>query len=159
FARPTEQTAPTLIDDGRTLITEGAGPAGIEFVERAMRVSTDDESLAPALIDIAWQLYERGEFVFASRYVRIAGQSDSPALAVRARTLGIRIDFSQRQTLPSHLINSWSKRERAEAPAEVALLQLTLSMCRCERGEYAEAEELLREARGAVDHLSEDGRR
>ncbi len=159
FARPTEQTAPTLIDDGRTLITEGTGPAGIEFVERAMRVSTDDESLAPALIDIAWQLYERGEFVFASRYVRIAGQSDSPALAVRARTLGIRIAFAQRQTLPSHLINSWSKRERSEAPAEVARLQLTLSMCRCERGEYAEAEELLREAREAVDHLGEDGHR
>ncbi len=159
FARPTEQTAPTLIDDGRTLITEGTGPAGIEFVERAMRVSTDDESLAPALIDIAWRLYERGEFVFASRYVRIAGQSDSPALAVRARTLGIRIAFAQRQTPPSHLINSWSKRERSEAPAEVARLQLTLSMCRRERGEYAEAEEAAREAREAVDHLGEDGHR
>ncbi|MFF8893523.1 helix-turn-helix transcriptional regulator [Brevibacterium casei] len=159
FARPTEQTARALSDDGRTLIAEGSIAAGIEFVERAMRVSTDDESLAPALIDIARQLYERGEFVFASRYVRIAGQSGHPALAVRARTLGIRIAFVQRQTLPSHLINTWSKRERAEAPADVALLQLTLSMCRCERGEYAEAEELLREARGADDHLDEDGRR
>lgn len=158
FSRPTEQSAPTLIDDSRSFIRQGASEAGIEFVERAMRVSSEDEALATGLLDVAQMLYERGEFVFASRYVRILARSSRRSLAVRARTLDIQITFAQRQTLPSHLLNSWTRAELAEVPADVARLQLILSICRSERGEYAEADELLRAAQGASDHLGEPER-
>lgn len=158
FTQPTDDSAPLLIADALTLIDRGEGSAGIEFVERAMRVSASEDILAAALLDVAELLCQRGDFVFASRCVRMAARSGRASIAVRARTIDIRIAFAERQTLPSHLINSWSKRELAEAPADVARLQLSLSILRCERGEYAEAEELLREARKVTDRLGEPER-
>ena len=158
FSRTTEQSAPTLIDDSRSFIRRGASEAGIEFAERAIRVNAEDEALATGLLDVAQMLYERGEFVFASRYVRISARSSRRSLAVRARILDIRITFAQRQTLPSHLLNSWTRAELTDVPADVARLQLILSIYRSERGEYAEADELLRAAQGASDHLGEPER-
>ncbi len=155
FSRPTEDSAPTLIADARLLIREGMTADGIEFVERAIRVSTDDEALAADLLAVARDLYDRGEFVFASRYGHLAARSRQPSLAVRARTLDVEITFTRRQTLPPHLVNSWSKQELRDAPADVARLQLLLSIGRCDRGEYAEAEELLTAARDAGDHLGD----
>src|SRR5699024_6513694 len=67
--------------------------------------------------------------------------------------LDVRNEFGRTPTLPSSLLMPRSRREAAEAPAEDARLQLTLALCRCERGEDADAEglvELAEAAQGSV---------
>lgn len=159
FTQPTGQSAPELIDDGVRLIRRGVVEAGIEFIERALRIGGDAEAAAPGLIAAAEALGDRGEFVFAGRYARTAAGAGATPIMVRARTLEVRMTFARTQALPSHLLRSWSRRELAEAPAEVVRLQIALCLYRVERGERAEAEELLAVARTAANHLSEGDRR
>src|SRR5699024_7415062 len=79
----------------------------------------------------------------------LASRSAHPAIPGRARALDVRNESVRTQTLPASLLMPWSRREAAEAPAEVARLQLTLALCHCERGEYADAQELVELAEAA----------
>src|SRR5699024_1945605 len=69
-----------------------------------------------------------------------------------------RNEFVKTQTLPSSLLMPWNRREAAEAPAKVARLQLTLALSHSERGEHAEAEQLVELAEAAQDSFSDSER-
>ena len=162
FVDPSEETATQLITHARGLIDMGLLSSGIDFTERAIRVSNDPEELRSPLLSIAESLSDHGQFVFSRRYVRIAARSTRTAVVVRARVLEVRNVFLETQMLPSSLFTSWSRDETAQVPAEVARMQLTLAICHCERGEYAQARELLQLAeataesfRGRERHLAQ----
>ncbi|QUL79180.1 LuxR C-terminal-related transcriptional regulator [Brevibacterium sp. SMBL_HHYL_HB1] len=158
FVAPDEETPELLTAHATGLIRQGFVACGIEFVERALKVSAAPERLHERILDVAEALADRGQFVFARRYSTLASRSSHPGIAVRARTLDVRNEFVRTQTLPSSLLMPWSRREAAEAPAEVARLQLTLALCHCERGEYADAQELVELAEAAQDSFH-DGER
>lgn len=159
FVDPSEETATHLIAHALGLVGRGLLAGGIEFTERAIRVCSDLEDLRGQLLDIAESLSDHGQFVFSRRYVRIAARSSRAAVVVRARSLEVRLDFLETQTLPSSLFTSWSRYEAAQAPAEVARLQLTLAICHCERSEYAQARELLHLAEAAEEFFRDSERR
>lgn len=159
FVDPGEETATHLVAHALGLVERGFLAGGIEFTERAIRVCNDLEDLRGQLLDIAESLSDHGQFVFSRRYLRIAAGSGSAAVVVRARTLEIRLNFLETQTLPSSLFTSWSRYESEQAPAEVAHLQLTLAICHCERSEYTRARELLRLAEAVDDSHRESERR
>lgn len=154
FTRVDDDTAGALAEYGLSLVERGLVDAGIEFVERAITVSADVSALAGCLTGIAEALFERSDVVFASRYVRFSRESSDPAISVRARTLGIRIGFVQAQTLPTRLINSWTRVELTTAPCEVARLQLVLGQLHCDRGEITDARELWDAAQHLEEHFS-----
>lgn len=158
FVDPGEETAALLAVHAIGLVRRGLIAGGIEFTERAIRVCNDLEELRGHLLEIAESLSDHGQFVFSRRYLRIASRSNRAAVIVRTRTLEVRDEFLDTQTLPSSLFTSWSRYESAQAPAEVARLQLTLAICHCERGEYARALELLQLAE-AADGFFGDGER
>lgn len=159
FVLVEEDTARVLADDGLALVKRGFVDAGLEFIERSITVSaTMDADAARCLVDVAEELYTRGDLVFASRYALFAQQSQDPAVAVRARTLGIRINFVRAQTLPTRLIPSWTRGELSRAPREVARLQLVLGQFHCDRREPAEARELLNAAQRLEEHFGSQER-
>lgn len=135
-----------LADAGLGLLAQGYPEAGVEFIERAIRLSSDIGSIGQSLLDVAESLYARGDLAFASRYVRILSTTGDLGLMVRARALDVEIEFAQHQQVPSRLLDSWTKAELDGAPDAVARLQLVLSQCHLERREYAEAQQLLRAA-------------
>ena len=153
FASVEDDTASRLAADGLSFITSGFIDAGTEFIERSISLSADVSAEGTGLTDIAEALYERGEFAFAARYVQFARESQDHAVSVRARALGIQLDYVQTQTLPTRLINNWSRGELAAAPREVASLQLVLGQLHCDRRELADACALLKEAEGLEDHF------
>lgn len=153
FSNPSDDAACRLADDAVGLIAEGFPEAGVEFIERAIRMTADTATLGQRLLDIAEVLFGRGDLVFASRYMRIAATIGDPGLTVCARALKIEIEFAQHQNLPSRLLNSWTRTELEQAPAAVARLQLVLGRCHLERGEYAEAQELLDAALSNREHF------
>src|SRR5699024_9871770 len=120
FVAPDEETPALLAAHATGLIRQGFVACGIEFVERALKVCSAPARLHERLLDVAEALADRGQFVFARRYSTIASRSSRPGVAVRARTLDVRNEFVKTQTLPSSLLMPWSRREAAEAPAEVA---------------------------------------
>lgn len=156
YAHVDEETASVLARDGLSLITCDLLDAGIDFVERALSLSSTTNALAELLVDIAEALLTRGNFVFAARYIRFAMEAAEPAIAVRARTLGVRLTFIRSQALPTRLINNWSRAELSAAPREVATLLLNLSLLHGQRRELAEAQELLTVAEGLRVHFSDE---
>src|SRR5699024_9035387 len=83
--------APDRARDG--LIRQGFVACGIEFVERALKVSAAPGRLHERILDVAEALADRGQFVFARRYSTLASRSSHPGIAVRARTLDVRNEF------------------------------------------------------------------
>ncbi|HIX01011.1 MAG TPA: hypothetical protein H9871_12810, partial [Candidatus Nesterenkonia stercoripullorum] len=156
FALVDDETASLLARDGLSLITYDLLDAGIDFVERALSLSSTADELAELLVEIAEALLTRGDFVFAARYIQFATDAAAPAVAVRARTLGVRLTFIRSQALPTRLINNWSRAELTAAPREVATLLLSLSLLHCQRRELAEAQELLATAEGLRVHFSDE---
>lgn len=159
FAAGNDGAASRLAADALAFITDGLVDAGIEFIERALSISPDAAQLASGLVDAAEALLERGESAFASRYLRFAQDSKDPCVAVRARAIGFRSDYLQTQTLPSRLINHWSRSELSAAPRQVAHLQLTLGLLHCDHRELADAAELLETAERMEEHFGPEERR
>lgn len=153
FAAVDDDTANSLAADALGFIRSGLVGAGIELIERSISLSAEVSTVAGRLIDIADALTDRSEFAFASRYLQFAQESDEYPVSVRARTLGIQLDYLQNQTLPTRLINNWTRSERSAAPREVANLQLALGLLHCDRREIADACELLKEAESLEEHF------
>ncbi|RBP66977.1 regulatory LuxR family protein [Brevibacterium sanguinis] len=146
FRDPDPERSPGLLADARRYLAEGRADAGIEFCERALLLSPDPGQHARALLDVAAELLTLGEFAFADRCIRLAATSGAPAERIEARTLSILTEFVRTQSLPSGFRGAWSRIEAAQAPAEVAGLQLTLALCHAWKCELTESEELLDEA-------------
>lgn len=155
FSNLDDDAAGRLADEGLRLIAGGYTTAGIEFIERAFSLSSELGVVAHRLLDCAESLFARGELVFATRYIRIVSTVEEAGITVRARALKADIDFAEHQRVPSRLLDSWTKSERDEAPAEVARLQLVLGLCHVQRRELAEAQILLDSARELAAHFGD----
>lgn len=153
FSTLDDDAAERLVDDGLSFVTGGYAAVGIEFIERAIRLSSEIGVVADRLLDCAESLFARGELGFATRYIRIVSSVEDAGIAVRARAFQVSIDFARHQRVPSRLLNSWTPAEREEAPTEVARLQLVLGLCHVQRRELSEAQILLDSALELAAHF------
>ncbi|UVI35790.1 helix-turn-helix transcriptional regulator [Brevibacterium spongiae] len=158
FFEATDDTPLTLFDDACHLVQEGMVWAGIEFAERALALGPDAEGTSTLLNDLAEALLDRGQITFALRYLDHASRSGSVKETLRARALRIWAEFLTHQSVPLRLRNQWSSSEIAEAPMEVAQLQLVLGLCHALRRETAEAQELLETACSLGAHFDRRSR-
>ncbi|GAA4918118.1 helix-turn-helix transcriptional regulator [Nesterenkonia rhizosphaerae] len=156
FLELDEQTAAALAANALSLVRGGLVDAGIELIERSISLCAEASALGERLTDLAEALIDRGEFVFAARYLQFARESTECPVTVRARGLEIQLEYLQSQTLPNRLLNNWTRGERSAAPREVARLQLILGHLHCDRREVAEARQLLKEAEALKEHFSLD---
>ncbi|WP_209324190.1 helix-turn-helix transcriptional regulator [Brevibacterium renqingii] len=158
FFEATDETPLTLIDDARRLVEQGMVWAGAEFAERAMALGPETEGASSLLNDLAERLIDRGQISFALRYLDYAARSGSVKDSLRARALRIWAEFLSHQSVPLRLRNQWSRSEVAEAPMEVAHLQVIIGLCHALRRETAEAQELLETARSLGAHFDKQSR-
>ena len=158
FFAATDETSLTLIEDACHLVQQGMVWAGVEFAERAMAVGPDTEGASALLNDLGERLIDRGQITFAVRYLDHAARSGSVRESLRARALRIWAEFLSHQTVPLRLRNQWNSSEVAEAPMEVAHLQLVIGLCHALRRETAEARELLETARSLGAHFDKQSR-
>ena len=145
FFAAADDTPLILLDDACRLVREGLVWAGVEFAERAIALGPDTEDSAALLIDLAERLIDRGQIDFALRYVDHSARTGSFRVGLRARALRIWAEYLSHQSVPLRLRNQWSSREVAEAPLEVAHLQLVIGLCHALRRE-AEPRRAFRQA-------------
>ena len=158
FFAVADDTPLILLDDACRLVREGLVWAGVEFAERAIALGPDTEDSAALLIDLAERLIDRGQIDFALRYVDHSARTGSFRVGLRARALRIWAEYLSHQSVPLRLRNQWSSREVAEAPLEVAHLQLVIGLCHALRREAVEAQELLESARSLGAHFDKQSR-
>ncbi|WP_262774133.1 LuxR family transcriptional regulator [Brevibacterium permense] len=158
FFDAADETPLTLLDDACHLVREHMVWAGVEFAERAMALGPDTEGVSSFLNDLAERLLDRGQISFALRYLDHSARSGSVKDSLRARALRIWAEFLSQQSVPLRLRNQWSRSEVAEAPMEVAHLQLVIGLCHALRRETAEAQELLETARSLGAHFDKASR-
>ncbi|RAX45110.1 helix-turn-helix transcriptional regulator [Arthrobacter sp. AQ5-06] len=139
------------------LIRSGEVPFAVEYVERALTINPWEAETAARLTTVAELLLNRGEFVYAKRYLDWAQRvTRNPALILRLTGLAFEIQFIQGGTVRSSMVLRLVKEFGQHDPAFANRLLVAGALYYADRWELADATSLLRYAEEFKDHASPD---
>lgn len=147
FTALERQTPLQLLRHAVDLIRSGEVSFAVEFIERALTIDPYDAETAASLTSVAELLFNRGEFVYARRYLEWALRvTRNPALILRLTGLSIEIQFVQGAAVRSSMVLRLVREFGPHDPAYAARLLAIGALYYAERWELQEASELLRHA-------------
>jgi DNA-binding CsgD family transcriptional regulator len=144
FSAPDRQTALGLRRSATELIRAGEVAFAVEYIERTLMIDPSGEEAARSLATVAELLFNRGEFVFARRYLEWAQQlTRNPALVLQLAGLAFEVQFIQGIAVRSALVLRLVKEFGQHDPAYAARLLAAGSLYYAERWEPEDALRLL----------------
>lgn len=147
FSTLERQTPFALLRSAVDLIRRGDVPFAVEFIERALTINPWEAETAARLTVIAELLFNRGEFVYAKRYLDWARRiTHSPALVLRLTGLAFEIQFLQGASVRSSMVLRLVKELGSHDPAYAASLLAFGALYFAERWEVDDALTLLGQA-------------
>ncbi|MDQ0799169.1 AAA family ATPase [Arthrobacter sp. SLBN-112] len=127
------------------LIRGGEVAFAVEYIERALTINPWEAETAARLTTLAELLFNRGEFVYARRYLEWAQRvTRNPALILRLTGLSFEIQFAQGAAVRSSMVLRLVKEFGQHDPAYAASLLAIGALYYAERWELKDAAELLR---------------
>ncbi|MDQ0827970.1 DNA-binding CsgD family transcriptional regulator [Arthrobacter sp. B2I5] len=144
FTALERQTPFGLLRHAVDLIRLGEVPFAIEYVERALSINPWEGETAARLATVAELLINRGEFVFAKRYLEWAQRvTRNPALILRLTGLLFEIGFIQGAAIRSVMVLRLVKEFGQHDPSFAATLLAIAATYYAERWELADARDVL----------------
>lgn len=157
FTALERQTPFSLLRYAVDLIRAGEVSFGVEFIERALTIHPGEAETAARLTTIAELLFNRGEFVYAQRYLdRAQRVTRNPALILRLTGLAFEIQFMQGAAVRPSMVLRLVKEFGQHDPAYAGILLSVGSLYYAERWEPEDALSLLRHAEKFRDAASKD---
>ncbi|MBT2567561.1 AAA family ATPase [Arthrobacter sp. ISL-85] len=145
FTALERQTPFQLLRHAVDLIRGGEVSFAVEYIERALTINPWEAETAARLTSVAELLFNRGEFVYARRYLEWAQRvTRNPALILRLTGLSFEIQFAQGAAVRSSTVLRLVKEFGQHDPAYSASLLAIGALYFAERWELQEASELLR---------------
>ena len=157
FTALERQTPFGLLRFAVDLIRSGEVSFAVEYIERALTINPWEAETAARLTTVAELLFNRGEFVYAKRYLDWAQRvTRNPALILRLTGLAFEIQFIQGAAVRSSMVLRLVKEFGQHDPAYAATLLAVGSLYYAERWELEDAVSLLRYAEQFQDAASKD---
>lgn len=145
FTALERQTPFGLLRSAVDLIREGEVSFAVEYIERALTINPWEAETASRLTTVAELMFNRGEFVYAKRYLEWAQRvTRNPALILRLTGLSFEIEFLQGGNLRSSMVLRLVKEFGRYDPRYSANLLALAALYFAERWELKDADELLR---------------
>jgi DNA-binding CsgD family transcriptional regulator len=145
FTALERQTPFGLLRHAVDLIRAGEVSFAVEYIERALTINPWEAETAARLATIAELLFNRGEFVYAKRYLDWAQRvTRNPALILRLTGLSFEIQFIQGAAVRSSMVLRLAKEFGQHDPAFAANLLAMAALFYAERWELRDAAEVLR---------------
>jgi DNA-binding CsgD family transcriptional regulator len=155
FTALERQTPFGLLRHAVDLIRGGEVSFAVEYVERALTINPWEAETAARLATIAELLFNRGEFVYARRYLEWAQRvTRNPALILRLTGLSFEIDFIQGGAVRASMVLRLVKEFGQHDPAFAANLLAVAAIYYAERWEFKDACDLLHYAENFQDSAS-----
>jgi len=146
FTALERQTPFQLLRHAVDLIRGGEVAFAEEYIERALTINPWEAETAARLTSLAELLFNRGEFVYARRYLEWAQRTTrNPALILRLTGLSFEIQFAQGAAVRSSMVLRLVKEFGQHDPAYSASLLAIGALYYAERWELQEASDLLRQ--------------
>lgn len=159
FTALERQSPSGLLQFAVDLIREGEVPFAVEYIERALTISPWGAETATRLATAAELLFNRGEFVYAKRYLDWAHRvTRDPSLILRLTGLDFEIQFMQGSIVRSSMVLRLVKELGHHDPAYAATLLTVGSLYYADRWELEDAISLLRHVEEFRDAFSKDFR-
>ncbi|MBT2533503.1 AAA family ATPase [Arthrobacter sp. ISL-48] len=147
FTALERQTPFGLLGFAVDLIRSGEIAFAVEYIERALTINPWEAETAARLATVAELLFNRGEFVYAKRYLTWAQRvTRNPALILRLTGLAFEIQFIQGAAVRSSMVVRLVKEFGQHDPAYAASLLTLGALYYAERWELEDALGLLRQA-------------
>lgn len=144
FTAIERQTPFGLLRSAVDLIGEGEVPFAVECLERALTINPWEAETAARLTTVAELMFNRGEFVYARRYLEWAQRvTRNPALVLRLTGLSFEIEFIQGGFVRSSMVLRLVKEFGSHNPGYAANLLALAALYFAERWELGDAAELL----------------
>jgi DNA-binding CsgD family transcriptional regulator/Flp pilus assembly protein TadD len=144
FTALERQTPFGLLRFAVDLIRSGEVSFAVEYIERALTMNPWEAETAARLTTVAELLFNRGEFVYARRYLDWAQRvTRNPALILRLTGLAFEIQFIQGTAVRSSMVLRLVKEFGQHDPAYAANLLAVGSLYYAERWELEDAASLL----------------
>lgn len=157
FTALERQTPFGLLRFAVDLIRGGEVSFAVEFIERALTINPWEAETAARLTTVAERLFNRGEFVYARRYLDWAQRvTRNPPLILRLTGLAFEIQFMQGAAVRSSMVLRLVKEFGQHDPAYAASLLAVGSLYYAERWELEDAKALLQHAEKFGDAASEN---
>ncbi|MET3720180.1 MULTISPECIES: AAA family ATPase [unclassified Arthrobacter] len=157
FSSLERQTPFGLLRFAVDLIRSGDVSFAVEYIERALTINPWEAETAARLTTLAELLFNRGELVYAKRYLDWARRvTRNPALIMRLTGLAFEIQFIQGATVRSNMVLRLVKEFGQHDPAYAATLLGVGSLFYAERWEVDDAVSLLRHAEEFRDAASKE---
>jgi DNA-binding CsgD family transcriptional regulator len=157
FSALERQTPFGLLRFAVDLIRAGDVAFAVEYIERALTINPWEAETAARLTTVAELLFNRGEFVYAKRYLDWARRvTRNPALILRLTGLAFGIQFIQGAAVRSSMVLRLVKEFGQHDPAYAATLLSVSSLHYAERWELDDAVSLLHHAEGFREAASTD---
>ncbi|HCN21582.1 MAG TPA: LuxR family transcriptional regulator, partial [Arthrobacter bacterium] len=157
FTALERQTPFGLLRFAVDLIRNGEVPFAVEYIERALTINPWEAETAARLTTVAELLLNRGEFVYAKRYLDWAQRvTRNPALILRLTGLAFEIQFIQGGTVRPSMVLRLVKEFGQHDPAFANRLLVAGALYYADRWELADATSLLRYAEEFKDHAAPD---
>ncbi|MFF1882131.1 AAA family ATPase [Pseudarthrobacter sp. NPDC058196] len=146
FLAPDHQTPNRLLRQAIGLIRSGQLSFAVECIERALAINRwESAETAARLTRLAELLFNRGELVYARRYLEWAqGLTQNSVLILRLTGLSYKIQFVQGTAVRSSMVERLVKEFGHHDPAYSAGLLAVAALYYAERWELADAARLLR---------------
>ncbi|UTT71640.1 LuxR C-terminal-related transcriptional regulator [Arthrobacter sp. DNA4] len=145
FTALERQTPFQLLRHAVDLVRGGEVSFAIEYIERALTINPWEAETAARLTTAAELLFNRGEFVYARRYLEWAQRvTRNPALILRLTGLSFEIQFAQGAAVRASMVLRLVKEFGQHDPAYAASLLAIGALYYAERWELQDASELLR---------------
>lgn len=147
FTALERQTPFGLLRYAVDLIRAGELSFAVEYIERALTINPWEAETAARLTNVAELLFNRGEFVYARRYLDWARRvTRNPALILRLTGLSFEIEFIQGGAVRASMVLRLAKEFGQHDPAYSANLLAVGALYYAERWELQDAAALLRYA-------------
>ncbi|MCU1515613.1 MAG: response regulator containing a CheY-like receiver domain and an DNA-binding domain protein, partial [Pseudarthrobacter sp.] len=157
FTTLERQTPFGLLRFAVDLIRSGEVSFAVEYIERALTINPWEAETAARLTTVAELLFNRGEFVYAKRYLEWAQRvTRNPALILRLTGLAFEIQFIQGAAVRSSMVLRLVKEFGQHDPAYAATFLAVGSLYYAERWELEDAVSLLRHAEQFQDSASKE---
>lgn len=157
FTALERQTPFGLLRFAVELIRSGEVSFAVEYIERALTINPWEAETAVRLTNVAELLFNRGEFVYAKRYLDWAQRiTRNPALILRLSGLAFEIQFIQGAAVRSSMVLRLVKEFGRHDPSYAATLLAVGSLFYAERWELDDAASLLKHAEEFRDAASAD---
>ncbi|KRE78839.1 LuxR family transcriptional regulator [Arthrobacter sp. Soil762] len=157
FTALERQTPFGLLRFAVDLIRSGEVPFAVEYIERALTINPWEAETTARLTTVAELLLNRGEFVYAKRYLDWAQRvTRNPALVLRLTGLAFEIQFIQGGAVRSSMVLRLVKEFGQHDPAFAARLLVAGALYYADRWELEDATGLVQYAEKYLDHASPD---